>query len=218
MRNGIVKTYSPAGVNIHTIMLTTIATSHLILIWFLRMNKKIRTLWKSESYTHINSDNQRCWSFIQHLWFSKIMCCVERQSSLSAVVSVDISYSQIGRTWRYDVSLEKCHQFFAIKDFFINTFKLNWFKYNKKIFFVKFFSTFFYKKNFIQNFQFWIDIFKMWKSSCFDFFEKYYIFTVEKLHTNRIILFKQSWIVQMIIVKRDFWVCVSHQSRCCLLW
>lgn len=163
MRNGIVKTYSPAGVNIHTIMLTTIATSHLILIWFLRMNKKIRTLWKSESYTHINSDNQRCWSFIQHLWFSKIMCCFERQSSLSAVVSVDISYSQIGRTWRYDVSLEKCHQFFAIKDFFINTFKLNWFNYNKIIFFVKFFGTFFYKKNFIQNFQLWIDISK-WRS------------------------------------------------------
>lgn len=124
--------------------------------------------------------------------------------------------------WRYDVSLEKCRLFFAIKDFFINTFKLNWFKYNKKIFFVKFFSTFFYKKNFIQKFQFWIDISKLRSQHknhlVFDFFEKSYIFTVEKLHTNRIILFKQSWIVQMIIVKRDFWVCVSHQSRCCLLW
>ena len=145
-------------------MLTTIAMIHLFVIWFLWLNKKIRTLWKSESYTHINSDNQRCWSFIQHLWFSKIMwCCFERQSSLSAVVSVDISYSRIGRTLKIRYVDEKCSQFFAIKDIYHSTFKLNWFNYKKKIFFVKFFSTFFYKKNIIQNFQFWIDISK-WRS------------------------------------------------------
>lgn len=131
----------------HTIILTTIAMIHLLVIWFLCINKKTRTLWKSESYTQINPDNQRCWSFIQHLWFSKLIGDLERQSSLLAVISVDISYFGIVEPWRYDVSLEKCRLFFAKSDFFINTFKLNCIYYSKNFWKIKFLGTFFDKKN-----------------------------------------------------------------------
>lgn len=114
------------------------------------------------------------------LW---IKCDVERQSSLLAVVSVDISYFGIVEPWRYDVSLEKSRLFFAKSDFLLNTFKLNCIHYIQIIFFVKFFSTFFHtffkqQKISIQNWFFKTRLLSH-KSLSFDFFDFVYIFTVE---------------------------------------
>lgn len=87
MMNGIVYTYSPAGVNIHTIMLTTIATSHLFVIWFLWINKKIR-IFACSNLTHIQFRQTKMLLVVHFTtsWFVRIkvdIVYIERQSSLS---------------------------------------------------------------------------------------------------------------------------------------
>lgn len=112
-----------------------------------------------------------------------------------AVVSVDISYFGIVEPWRYEWSLEKSHQFFAIKDIFIRSSNLT--DSIIAIFFKKsnFWRLFFIKKikskkiNSELNFQITVSNLKNTKkATCFDFFDFDYIFTVEILYTNWIIL------------------------------
>ena len=128
MTKGITYTNKPAFVNIHTQMLTMIAMIHLFVIWFLRLNKKTRTslFVRILHTTQFRRTKMLCRSF-QHLCLSELNLMWSWTTvKFVAVVSVDISYFGIVEPWRYELSLEKCPQFFAIKDIYHSTFKLNW--------------------------------------------------------------------------------------------
>lgn len=185
---------------------------HQIFEWIKRFEHFVA----SESYTQSIQTNEDVAFDLQHLDLTELKCryCIYcRTVKFDCIGWHKHTYYLFGRTLSILIWFSKYDLFYEISHIRITSSNLTVIYYKKINFFVKFFMTFFhqnihYQERTVQNYVFWIQ--KNIKIHYVLTFWKKYIISRLKFLLNQIILIFQSCIVQMIIVKRDFRVFVSH--------